>query len=72
MLERDGHRVVSAETATRADELLHSESFDVIVLDIALPDGSGLDLCRQLRKREVATPVLILTARSAVHQRVAE
>jgi DNA-binding response OmpR family regulator len=45
-------------------------SFDVIVLDVMLPGGSGLDLCRELRNRELATPILMLTARDAVDDRV--
>ena len=45
-------------------------TFDVIVLDVMLPGGSGLDLCRELRQRDVATPILMLTARDAVDDRV--
>src|SRR5438094_3337472 len=45
-------------------------SFDVIVLDVMLPGGSGLDLCRDLRTSGVATPILMLTARDAVDDRV--
>ena len=45
-------------------------SFDVIVLDVMLPGGSGIDLCRELRGRGVATPILMLTARDAVDDRV--
>jgi two-component system copper resistance phosphate regulon response regulator CusR len=46
-------------------------SFDVIVLDVMLPGGSGFDLCRALRSRGLATPILMLTARDAVDDRVA-
>jgi len=45
-------------------------TFDVIILDVMLPGGSGFDLCRELRKRDVATPILMLTARDAVDDRV--
>lgn len=45
-------------------------SFDVIVLDVMLPGGNGFDLCRTIRERNVATPVLMLTARDAVEDRV--
>lgn len=69
-LEREGHRVVSATSARGAKALLDGENFDVIVLDIGLPDGSGIDLCRRTRDRGVSTPILILTARAAVDQRV--
>jgi Response regulators consisting of a CheY-like receiver domain and a winged-helix DNA-binding domain len=46
-------------------------TFDVIVLDVMLPGGSGFDLCKYLREREIATPILMLTARNAVDDRVA-
>src|SRR5204862_242519 len=45
-------------------------SFDVIVLDVMLPGGSGLELCRDLRARGIETPILMLTARDAVDDRV--
>jgi two-component system copper resistance phosphate regulon response regulator CusR len=45
-------------------------SFDLIVLDLMLPGGSGLDLCATLRSQRVATPILMLTARDAVDDRV--
>jgi two-component system copper resistance phosphate regulon response regulator CusR len=44
--------------------------FEVIVLDVMLPGGSGLDLCRELRQRELDTPILMLTARDALDDRV--
>jgi two-component system copper resistance phosphate regulon response regulator CusR len=45
-------------------------SFDVIVLDVLLPGGSGFDLCTHLRGRGVRTPILMLTSRGAVEDRV--
>src|SRR5215468_3510646 len=45
-------------------------TFDVIILDVMLPGGSGFDLCQSLRGRGVGTPVLMLTARDAVDDRV--
>ena len=45
-------------------------SFDVVILDVMLPGGSGFDLCRELRRREIGTPLLMLTARDAVDDRV--
>src|SRR5437867_1901599 len=47
-----------------------STANDVIVLDVMLPGGSGFDLCRELRRRAIDTPVLMLTARDAVDDRV--
>jgi two-component system OmpR family response regulator len=69
-LEREDHRVASVKTAAAAMARLDAETFDVIVLDLGLPDGSGLDVCRKARDNGIATPILILTARSAVDQRV--
>src|SRR5665213_4533232 len=44
--------------------------YDVIVLDVMLPDGSGFDLCAWIRARGISTPILMLTARDAVDDRV--
>ena len=62
--------VVVAHTAADARERLLFASHDVIVLDVMLPDGSGFDLCALVRSRGIATPVLMLTARDAVSDRV--
>jgi DNA-binding response OmpR family regulator len=69
-LSRDGHRVRSASDLAGAREAL-AEEVELVVLDLGLPDGSGLSLCRELRGAGRATPILLLTARSAVSQRVA-
>jgi two-component system copper resistance phosphate regulon response regulator CusR len=52
----------------RARALL--DPFDVMILDVMLPGGSGFDLCREIRRREIATPILMLTARDTVDDRV--
>jgi two-component system copper resistance phosphate regulon response regulator CusR len=59
--------------ATYADGLARAlrAAHDVIVLDVMLPGGSGFDLCARLRAAQVSTPVLMLTARDAVDDRVA-
>ena len=48
-----------------------SSALDVILLDVLLPGGSGFDLCRRLRKKRVTTPIIMLTAKDAVDDRVA-
>jgi two-component system copper resistance phosphate regulon response regulator CusR len=65
-----GMQVVRASTvpAGRAEALRNAA--DVIVLDVMLPGGSGMDLCRDLRREGIATPILMLTARDAVDDRV--
>jgi DNA-binding response OmpR family regulator len=69
-LEGDGHRAVLAHSIAEAHAALARERFDVLVLDDALPDGSGVDLCREVRGKEVHTPILILTAHAAIRERV--
>src|SRR5439155_14082276 len=66
------HGMQVARASTMAEGRAHAlrGTFDVIVLDVMLPGGSGLDLCRELRGREIATPILMLTARDAVDDRV--
>ena len=64
---------VTVETASRLSTGLRQAMalrHDVIVLDLMLPDGDGLDLCRRLRAEGVLTPVLCLTARADVADRV--
>lgn len=65
-----GIQVVRSTTmpAGRAEAL--RASFDVIVLDVMLPGGSGIDLCRDLRGQGLAVPILMLTARDTVDDRV--
>jgi two-component system copper resistance phosphate regulon response regulator CusR len=74
-LVRDGLRnhhieVAVAESAREGEERAALGRYDVIVLDVMLPGGSGFELCRTLRARGVATPILMLTARDAVEDRV--
>jgi two-component system, OmpR family, response regulator len=70
-LTRDGHVVVTAGSAQQAREQLVAHQTDLIVLDLGLPDGSGKDLCQQLRGEGCTLPVLVLTAQNAVASRVA-
>lgn len=69
-LRAEGHRVVLAETLHDAGRALVRDDFDLVILDRMLPDGDGLDLCRHLRERGSSAPVLMLTARDAVTDRV--
>jgi DNA-binding response OmpR family regulator len=65
-----GIQVARAATMPAGRTEATRANFDVIVLDVMLPGGSGLDLCRELRGRGLATPILMLTARDAVDDRV--
>ena len=62
--------VVTAGTFQEARVGAALAAFDVIVLDVLLPGGTGFDLCRHLRAGGVRTPILMLTARGAVEDRV--
>ena len=68
-LERFGHRLVSASSATRGMAELRRERPDLIILDIMLPDTDGLSLCREIRS-EFDVPIIMLTARGEVADRV--
>lgn len=54
-----------------ADTVLHTETFDLVLLDLGLPRLDGVEVLRRMRARKDATPVLIVTARDAVQDRVA-
>jgi two-component system OmpR family response regulator len=70
VLTRAGHVVELATTGRHADILLGDEEFDLVVLDVGLPDIDGFEVLRRLRQRHSATNVLVLTARDAVEDRV--
>ena len=69
-LERDGHIVTVAATVDTARDVLSGQPIDLMVLDLALPDGSGIEWCRQLRAERNMVAVLMLTAHSEVATRV--
>jgi DNA-binding response OmpR family regulator len=69
-LGRDGHHTVSAGSVAEALAALADQAPDVIVLDLALPDGSGVALCRALRRRGERAPILLLTAHGDVTRRI--
>jgi two-component system copper resistance phosphate regulon response regulator CusR len=62
--------VVSAKTFHEGREKAALGSYAVIILDVGLPGGSGFDLCKRIRANGVSTPVMMLTARDAVDDRV--
>jgi two-component system OmpR family response regulator len=69
-LEREGFVVVAVATGSDAVGAFATPGFDVLVLDVGLPDADGRDVCQALRARGVATPVLFLTARDALPDRL--
>ena len=62
MLSGQGYAVTATETISQARGIIASGVFDLIILDVMLPDGSGLDLCASLRVSGVTSPILFLTA----------
>ena len=69
-LREDGWVVDVAHTGESGDEMASVNSYDAIVLDWLLPDRDGLEVCRGLRRAGVHAPILLLTARDAVEDRV--
>jgi two-component system OmpR family response regulator len=69
-LSSEGYAVETAGDGNTAITRATGEPFDVIVLDVMLPGIDGFATCRELRRREIWTPVLMLTARDAVEDRV--
>ena len=70
VLSRAGHAVDHAATGKYADSLLARTAYDLVVLDVGLPDIDGFEVLRRLRMRRSPTSVLVLTARDAVDDRV--
>ncbi len=73
-LQQDGHAVDWVRGADDADTAWiaagKAAAYDAVVLDLGLPDGSGIDLLKRARQRRIATPVLIATARDRVADRI--
>src|SRR5690606_11186780 len=69
-LSSDGSEVLCATTVSEALQQLQTQHVDLMVLDLGLPDGSGIALCRDLRATGRALPILVLTAETAVASRV--
>jgi two-component system alkaline phosphatase synthesis response regulator PhoP len=70
-LRNEGYEVDTASDGAEGYERASRLPFDLIVLDLMLPEKSGLDICRDLRRMGVTTPVLMLTALGQTHDKVA-
>ena len=70
-LAEEGHAVDHASTVAAATESLGINHYDLVVLDLGLPDGDGIDLCQTVRSTEVGLPILMLTARDGLSDKVA-
>ena len=69
-LVHEGYSVDSAYDGQEGQDLAEMTPYDVILLDILLPQKDGLEVCRDLRRRRVQTPILLLTARDSIDDRV--
>jgi DNA-binding response OmpR family regulator len=69
-LELEGFLITHAETGAAAMEAFHRQSYDLVVLDLMLPDSHGIDLCRQMRKESSQLPILMLTALGEEQDRI--
>ena len=69
-LRQDGYTVDWVQDGEAADHALQSEHFDIVVLDINLPRLSGIEVLKRLRDRSSVVPVLLLTARDTVSDRI--
>ena len=70
-LEEHGYKVKTAKNGGEAKTLIATEDFDLLILDIMLPDINGIELCRQIRLTNTQTPILILSALEQVQNKVA-
>ncbi|MEZ4980176.1 MAG: response regulator [Saprospiraceae bacterium] len=70
-LELDGFEVVEAKTGREGLNRFKSEHFDLIILDIMLPELTGLDVCEQIRLTNLKVPILMLTAKGEPEDRIA-
>ena len=70
LLTAEGYEVESATTGTDGLERAGTAHFDLVILDVMLPGKNGFDVCRDLRRRGIDTPVLMLTARGQLTDKV--
>lgn len=62
VLEKNESTVQQAQTAAEGEDLAFNNEYDIIILDLGLPDGDGFEICKKIRDHEITTPVLILSA----------
>lgn len=71
VLSKSGHVVDAVEDGAIAQQLIHTQAYDLLILDWLLPHVSGIQLCREYRRAGKTSPVLFLTAKDAIADKVA-
>src|ERR1700743_458238 len=69
-LEESGYQLQVAKDGAAAKSLLQSTDFDLLIMDVMLPDINGIELCRQIRQTNTKTPILMLTALDQIQNKV--
>ncbi|MBU2571013.1 MAG: response regulator [Gammaproteobacteria bacterium] len=69
-LKKTGYVVTATKSGRYAEQLVEAQDFDLIVLDLGLPDMDGLELLRKFRNSRISLPILILTARESMNDRI--
>ena len=69
-LQEEGYQITTANDGSKAFELIHSQHFDLILLDWMLPKINGLDLCKAIRIKDQTTPIIFLTAKDTVQETI--
>lgn len=69
-LEMEGHEVVPSPDGKKAIKYFHEQHFDLVLLDVMLPEISGFQVCEQIRLRNMDVPIMMLTAKDAAIDRV--
>lgn len=70
VLEHNGNTVTTADNATDGENMAEDINYDMIVLDLGLPDGDGYEVCKNLRGKSISTPVLILSGEQETNVKV--
>jgi DNA-binding response OmpR family regulator len=69
-LEQHGYCIDLAKDVADGDEIAFVEHHDAIIVDVQLPDGDGIELCRRLRKQDISSPILILSVLTTTADKV--
>ncbi|MDR3696303.1 response regulator transcription factor [Mucilaginibacter sp.] len=69
-LEEHNYKVKTAKDGASAKAMLQTTDFDLLILDVMLPDINGIELCRQIRQSDTKTPIMMLTALDQVQNKV--